>query len=118
MPNKDDVKSAGCVDAGEYLFKLNKEGGVPLKAFLSSHDFPQGDPPPQPFGDAVDALVSFLVRTIMVTSAGKEVDARDPKVSASDCKAFIQNGGVRRQAASTDEGEAEGEAPPIATDDE
>lgn len=117
MPDKEDVASAGCVDAGDYLFKLNKEGGVPLKAFLSSHSFPQGAPPPQPIGHAVDALVTFLVRTIMVTSGGKAVDARDPKVSAADCKAFIQNGGVRRQSAANTEGEVEGEAPPPAADE-
>lgn len=106
MPFLEDAETAGCVDAGEYLVKLHLEGGVPLKSFLSTHAVPLGAPLPQPIHLAVNALVTFLLRTIMVTSGGKSVDAPEVKISAADCKAFIRSGGVRSRANAA-EGEAE-----------
>ena len=98
LPYDSDAKASGCVDAGEYLIRLHNTGGTELSDFLSTHDFTRGGPMPQPIDRAVDALVRYLIRIIMVTSGGKPVDSRELKISSTDCKAFAKSGGVRSQA--------------------
>ena len=113
MPLDKEVRVAGCIDAGEYLLRLQLSGRLKaIDDFLVSHDVPTGKPPIQPIHRSVEHLVTLILRSI-TTTMGRPTNATDLKLSEGDLKAFHRGGGRRKALTKAKETAAAPAAAPV-----
>ena len=82
MPTDEEIKAAGCKDAGHFIHMMQATSGSAYTAFLQQHPQRWNEVPRQPIARCVEHLISLILVTVEAT-VGVSMDLKLTETEAS-----------------------------------